>query len=322
MKHIGKALVVAAGLFAAQAAPALAQERMTIATGSSGGVYYLWGGALAKIWSDNIKNLTVNVEATTGQTVNLKLLEAGQVELAMSNIAASYEAWTGTGDFKGKEYRKQRAMFAMYPSYFVAASLADSGIKSLEDWNGKRVSFGTPKGTIDVYGRIMLDVLGIKPAKILNSGWPDVAGQISDHLSDAVGAIGGQPWPPVRDLETTHKLTFYDLSQAQIDKLHKAYPYFVGEKLPKGLYKDQPEGYNSLAFWNVMSVSADVPDDVVYQMMDQMVKNFDVIKSTHPSTAKYFQLADVVRVSPIPLHPGVIKYLKEKGIEVPKSLVP
>lgn len=322
MRHIGKALVLAAGLVAAQAAPALAQQRMTIATGSSGGVYYLWGGALAKIWSDNIKNLTVNVEATTGQTVNLKLLEAGQVELAMSNIAASYEAWTGTGDFKGQDYRKQRAMFAMYPSYFVAASLADSGIKSLEDWNGKRVSFGTPKGTVDVYGRIMLDVLGIKPAKILNSGWPDVAGQISDHLSDAVGAIGGQPWPPVRDLETTHKLTFYDLSQAQIDKLHKAYPYFVGEALPKGLYKDQPETYNSLAFWNVMSVGADVPDDVVYQMMDQMMKHFDVIKSTHPSTAKYFKLADVVRVSPIPLHPGVIKYLKDQGIDVPKSLVP
>lgn len=322
MKRFGKAFALIAGLIAMQLAPAWSQQRMSIATGSSGGVYYLWGGALAKIWSDNIKNLTVNVEATTGQTVNLKLLEAGQGELAMSNIATAYEAWSGTGAFKGKEYRKQRAMFAMYPSYFVAASLADSEIKSIEDWNGKRVSFGTPKGTIDVYGRIMLDVLGIKPAKILNSGWPDVSGQIRDRLSDAVGVIGGQPWPPVRDLETTHTLKFYDLTQAQIDKLHKAYPYFVGEELPPKLYKDQPEKYNSLAFWNIMSVSADVSDDTVYKMMDLMVKHFDVIKTTHPSTAKYFKLANVVRVSPIPLHPGVIKYLKDKGIDVPKALVP
>ena len=322
MKRFGKAVALVASLIALQASPAWSQTRMSIATGSSGGVYYLWGGALAKIWSDNIKSLTVNVEATTGQTVNLKLLEAGQDELAMANIAAVYEAWTGTGDFKGKNYRKQRAMFAMYPSYYVAASLADSGIKSIEDWNGKRVSFGPPKGTIDVYGRVMLDVLGIKPSKILNSGWPDVAGQISDHLSDAVGVIGGQPWPPVRDLETTQKLTFYDLTPAQIDKLHKAYPYFVGEELPPKLYKDQPEKYNSLAFWNVMTVSADVPDDTVYQMMDLMMKHFDIVKTTHPSTAKYFKLADVVRVSPIPLHPGVIKYLKDKGIDVPKELVP
>lgn len=322
MKHFGKVVALIAGLAASQAAPAWSQQRMTIATGSSGGVYYLWGGALAKIWSDSIKNLTVNVEATTGQTVNLKLLEAGQGELAMSNIAASYEAWTGTGDFKGREYRKQRAMFAMYPSYYVAAALTDAGINSLEDLNGKRVSFGTPKGTIDVYGRVMLDVLGIKPARILNSGWPDVAGQISDKLSDAILVIGGQPWPAVRDLETTRSLKFFDLTQAQIDKLHKAYPYFVGERLPAKLYKNQPENYNSLAFWNIMSVSADVSDDIVYQMMDSMVKNFDVIKTTHPSTAAFFKLADVVRVSPIPLHPGVIKYLKDKGIDVPKNLIP
>ena len=322
MKNLCKAVLLIAGLMAWQASPALSQQRMSIATGSSGGVYYLWGGALAKIWSDNIKNLTVNVEATTGQTVNLKLLDAGQDELAMFNIATAYEAWSGKGDFKGKEYRKQRAMFAMYPSYFVMASLADSGIKSINDWNGKRVSFGTAKGTVDVYGRIMLNVLGIKPAKILNSGWPDVAGQISDHLSDAIGAIGGQPWPPIRDLETTHTLKFYDLSKDQIDKLHKAYPYFVGEPLPPKLYKDQPAEYNSLAFWNIMSVNADVPDDVVYKMTDLLVKHFDTIKATHPSTAKYFHINDVLRVSPIPLHPGVIKYFKDHGIAVPKELVP
>lgn len=322
MKHLMKAILVSAALTALLANPALSQQRMSIATGSSGGVYYLWGGALAKIWTDHIKNLTVNVEATTGQTVNVKLQQAGQDELAMYNIATAYEAWNGAAGFAGKKYRKQRAMFAMYPSFFVMASLADSGIKSIKDWNGKRVSFGTAKGTVDVYGRVLLKVLGIKPAEILNSGWPDVPGQISDHLSDAIGAIGGQPWPPIRNLETTHKLVLYDLSKAQIAKLHKAYPYFVGQELPPHTYRDQPAHYNSLAFWNMVTVSADVPEGVVYKMTDELVKHFDVIKATHPSTAKYFHLKDVLRVSPIPLHPGVIKYFKDHGIAVPKNLVP
>lgn len=312
----------AIGVLGLLATPAFAQERMSIATGSSGGVYYLWGGALAKIWSDNIEGVTFNVEATTGQVPNVKLMEAGQLEVSMYNVATAYEAWEGIGDYSDQKYRKQRALFAMYPSYYVMTSLADSGIDSIEDWEGKRISFGTAGGTVDVIGRNILNTLEIQPANILNSGWPDVPGQMRDGLVDAIGAIGGQPWPPLADLETTHELVFYDFTEEQIEKLQQAYPYFVAEPLPAGAYKNQPADYSSLAFWNLVVASEEVSEDVAYQMTKLAVENLDTLKATHPSTAQYFDIQAVLRVSPIPLHPGAIKYLREIGAEIPEKLIP
>ncbi len=321
-----KSILAGAAILAAAATimpdPASAQERMSIATGSSGGVYYLWGGALAKIWSEEIPDVRFNVEATTGQVPNVKLFEAGDLEVSMYNVATAYEAWEGIGDYSDQKYRSQRALFAMYPSYYVMTSLADSGIDSIEDWEGKRVSLGTAGGTVDVIGRNIASVLGVEPAQFVNSGWPDVPGQMRDGLVDAIGAIGGQPWPPIRDLETTHDLVFYDLTEEQVAKLQEEYPYFVAEKLEPGTYKDQPEDYSSLAFWNMTVVREDVSEDVAYQMLKVAAENVEELRITHPSTAKYFDVKNILRVSPIPLHPGAVKYFREIGAEIPERLLP
>jgi uncharacterized protein len=313
----GFALLAFAGV-----APAGAQERMSIATGSSAGVYYLWGGALAKVWSEQIPDVSFNVEATAGQVPNVRLLEAGEIEASMYNIATAYEAWNAIGDYDDREYRQQRAVFAMYPSYYVMTALKDSGIASVEDWEGKRVSFGTAGGTVDVIGRSMLDRLGIEPDEIVNSGWADVPGQARDGLIDAIGAIGGQPWPPIRDLETTHDLVFYAFSGDQIAQLKEAFPYFVEDELAAGTYEDMGEAYPTLAFWNLVIAGAEVPDEVVYQMTKLAFDNKDLLEATHPSTAKFLEPQSVLEVSPIPLHPGAIRYYEEIGLEVPDEMKP
>lgn len=302
--------------------PAFAQNRMSIATGSSGGVYYLWGGALAKMWSEQIPDTRFNVEATTGQVPNVKLFEAGNLEVSMYNVATAYEAWEGIGDYSDQKYRSQRALFAMYPSYFVMASLASSDITSIEDWEGKRVSLGTAGGTVDVIGRNIASTLGVEPEQFVNSGWPDVPGQMRDGLVDAIGAIGGQPWPPIRDLETTHELVFYDLEDEQITELQETYPYFVAELLEPGTYKNQPADYSSLAFWNITVVRDDVSEETAYQMLKIAADNVEQLRITHPSTAKYFDVRNILRVSPVPLHPGAVRYFKEIGAEIPERLLP
>jgi uncharacterized protein len=311
-----------AALALAGAADAGAQERMSIATGSSAGVYYLWGGALAKVWSEEIKDVSFNVEATAGQVPNVRLLEAGQLEVSMYNIATAYEAWNAMGDYSDREYRQQRAVFAMYPSYYVMTALKGSGITSIEDWEGKRVSFGTAGGTVDVIGRNILDTLGIEPDEIVNSGWADVPGQARDGLIDAIGAIGGQPWPPIKDLETTHDLAFYSFTDDQLAKLEEAYPYFVGDELPAETYADMKDAYPTLAFWNLVVAGAEVPEEVVYQMTKLTFENKDLLEATHPSTARFLEPASVLEVSPVPLHPGAIRYYEEIGLEIPGELKP
>ena len=308
--------------FVASGTAATAETRMSIATGSTSGVYYLWGGALAKIWSENIKDVRFNVEATTGQVPNIKLLHVGDVDVAMWNVVSAFESWNGMNKYSDRKYTNQRALFTMYPSRYVMVSLKSSGIKSINDWNGKIISFGTPGGTVDVIGRYILDTLGIKPKKIVNSGWGDVAGQARDSLIDAIGAIGGQPWGPITDLNTTHDLTFYDLSEAQITKLQKDYPYFVKTMMPAGIYKDQKAEYRSLAFWNMVVVHKDISDEIVYQMVKSAFARKSVLEATHPSTAKFFDPKKVLEVASVPLHPGAIRYFKEQGYDIPAKLIP
>jgi hypothetical protein len=210
----------------------------------------------------------------------------------------------------------------MYPSYYVMVSLADNGIGSIKDWEGKRIAFGTAGGTVDVIGRYILDALSVKPARIVNSGWPDVAGQARDRLIDAIGAIGGQPWPPIKDLETTHKLSFYDFSEAQIQQMRKQYPYFVSALLPARTYQNQEKPYRTLAFWNLVVANKDVSDELVYQIVKNAFANADVLKATHPKTAAFFSEKEVMEVSPVPLHPGAIRYYEERGLKVPDALRP
>lgn len=322
MRSLLATVAVLASITASVPDSAFAQNRMSIATGSSGGVYYLWGGALAKMWSEQIADTRFNVEATTGQVPNVKLFEAGNLEVSMYNVATAYEAWEGIGDYSDQQYQSQRALFAMYPSYFIMTSLASDGIASIEDWEGKRVSLGTAGGTVDVIGRNIASVLGIEPAQFVNSGWPDVPGQMRDGLVDAIGAIGGQPWPPIRDLETTHDLVFYDLEDAQIAKLQEIFPYFVAEPLESGTYKNQPADYSSLAFWNITVVRDDVSEETAYQMLKIAADNVEQLRITHPSTAKYFDVRNILRVSPVPLHPGAVRYFREIGAEIPERLLP
>lgn len=315
------AAVLAIGV-AASAAPAAAEERMSIATGSTSGVYYLWGGALAKIWSENIPDVRFNVEATTGQVPNIKLLEVGDVETAMWNVVSAFESWNRMNAYDDREYRSQRALFTMYPSRYVMVALADSGIDDITDLEGKILSLGTPGGTVDVIGRYILDSLGVKPAKIVNSGWGDVAGQMRDGLIDAIAAIGGQPWGPIKDLDTTHDLAFFDLTDEQIAKLKEDYPYFVKTTLPAGTYDDQTEDYTSLAFWNMVLANEGVSDDLAYQLVRTAFEHKDVLAATHPSTAKFFDEQQILEVASVPLHPGAIRYYEEKGLTVPDTLKP
>ena len=314
--------VLIAGLAIGAAGTADAQQRLSIATGQTNGVYYLWGGALAQLWSANIPGVSYNVEATVGQTQNLQLFEAGNLEVAMYNVVTAYESWRQIGDFSDRPYQQQRAVFAMYPSFYVMGALASTGITSIEEWEGRRISLGPAVGTVDVIGRNILDVLGITPGSIANPNWPDVPGQVRDGLVDAFAGIGGQPWPPFVDIGTTHDVVYFDFTDEQRQQVLDTYEYYSLETLPAGTYDSQTEDYNTFGFWNMTFARADLDEEIVYQMLKLTDENAELLLATHPSTARYFDVASVLRVSPVPLHPGAIRYLREIGHEIPDHLIP
>lgn len=294
-------------------------KRITIGSGASGGVYYLWGGALADIWNGNVPGLQVNVEATTGQFTNFDLMDEKLDEVGMWNFASAREGYKGT-EWAEKKYQDQRTLFATYPSVYVMGSPQDSSIDSIEDWNGKRVGLGTPQGTVDIIGRNIFNVLDIEPARVVNTDWADIPSAVRDGQIDAVAAIGGQPWPALADLETTTPMNYYTFTEDQFGDILEAYPYYTRYTLPKGTYDSQQQDLKTLSFWSGVFVHKDMPEDTVYQMTKTAFENKNTIENTHPSTAKFLDLENTVKHATVPLHPGAIRYIEEQGIQVPDEL--
>lgn len=321
MRKILKAGLVLGALCAAGQG-ALAQERYSIGSGSIGGVYYLWGGALAQIWSEKVSGAQFNAEATTGPTQNLILLESGDLAAALLNSNTAAEGWDGAGWAEGRRFEKQRAAVALYPSELAMIAVTGSGIASFSDLDGKNVHLGPRSGTADVVVRRMFEILEVEPAKIINTGWSDATTGLQDGLVDAVAGIGGHPFPAIMDAQTSSSVDFFGLSRDEITVVTKAIRGASEASIPGETYSNLTENYNTIAFWNILQISADIPEETAYSMMSALFDNTDVLKATHPSTARFMTMDRVLQISEIPLHPGVIRFLKEQGYDVPMRLVP
>ncbi len=309
------ALVAAVALMGIVGAGEAAQ-RLSIATGSAAGVYYLWGGALAKIIGDKVPGVQLTVEATGGQKDNGQLLQGRRVELTMLNVDTLHEMWHGLAWTEGKKHDRVRTIAGMYPSFLALLAPEAKPIKTAKDIQGRNLGVGPPKGTADVVGRMLMDVLGIKPARYHAVGWSDTVGAVRDGIIEVVLAIGGQPWPPITDLETTHKLRFFEFTQGELDTILKKLPYYSTGTIPAGTYKNLDKDYKTLTFWNMIVADKDLPEDLVYRVTKAIFENADTIKTTHPSTGKYL-VPESISASPVPVHPGAAKFYREKGIKFP-----
>lgn len=298
------------------------QHDLIIVTGSTGGVYYLWGSAITKIINDYVPNATCTVEATGGQFENPILVAKGDADIGIINVQTAYEGWQGTGKWtKGEKYTNLRVIALAYPSFLTIVTLADSGIDSVQDFEGKQIGVGSPMGTADLVGTEILKCLNIKPKQIHRNPWGEVPNAVRDGIIDAYFAIGGQPWPPNVDLETTHDVKYIELSDEDIAKLKEKYPFWTTQTLPASTYKGLTKDYRTLAWYNLLMVDKRMPEELVYEIVKAMFEHKDIIEDTHPSTAKYFS-KDTIIYSSIPLHMGAVRYYKEQGIDLPEKLIP
>jgi len=296
--------------------PHAADKRISIGTGSSRGVYYLWGGALQKIVNSKVPGVELTVESTSGQYDNAQLVERGKAELAMFNTLTAEGSWSGKGKWtKGKAFRNIRGMLPMYPSKMILYAPTDQKMKTIWDYQGKHVAVGLPNGTPAIVAPDLFQALGIKPKQFHYIGWGDVNNSVRDGIIQAIVAIGGQPWPPIVDLTTTHKVTFINLRDDDYKKIFAKLPHYAKGAIAKGTYQYQDTELNTLAFWNIIAVNKDLPDDIVYKITKAISENKAIIAATHPKTAQEFDPKNIT-VSPLPIHPGAARYYKEIGVAV------
>ncbi|HYH42191.1 MAG TPA: TAXI family TRAP transporter solute-binding subunit [Burkholderiales bacterium] len=313
-------ITLAAGA-AAQAKPNPSWPKtLTLGTASVGGTFFVYGQVWASLVNDKI-GTNISTQQTQGPNQNIILADSKQIEFGMTTMGVALQAWEGKGDWtKGKQYRNIRAMFPMYDTPFHFVALEKSGIKSVKDLAGKRSGVGPRAGTCGTYFPLFFKTLGIDTT-IRNGQASDMAANLQDGLIDAFPFCAGVPIAAYSELETTNKVRFFTFNADELKKIKAALPELSDSTIPKGTYKQQTEDHATLGVYNFAIANKDMPDDLVYAITKAVLESNPQMVKGH-SAAKETVLQNWNRNTFLPFHPGTIRYLKEKGINVPKNLLP
>ncbi len=297
------------------------KQFISIGTGGTGGVYYPYGGALAEIWTRHVENVQAVAEVTGASVENVKLAHRGETVIGEVMGDVAYEAYYGLGRFKGKP-QKIAAMFMMYPNVYHVVTLKKSGITKMADLKGKRVSVGSPGSGTEYMSSIVLNAIGVPYSsfEVKRLSFVENANALRDGTIDVGIWCVGPPTSSIMDLATTHDIRIIPFSQEEIQKVISKYKYYAPYTLPAGTYKGVDEDVVTLSVWNVAICYRDLPDDLVYKLTKAVFENTNYLIKVYPG-ARETTPENAVKYTPIPLHPGAVKYYKEVGIEVPQDKI-
>ena len=291
----------------------------SLGTATVGGTFYTWAGAWTKIASDAMPGYQVNVEVTGGPVHNVKLVNIGELEFGLCSMPAVYDGYQGIGWAKGTKYKNIRTLFPMYPSFATMWALSKSGISNIRDLQDKIFAPGPKGGTPDTYYRLMLEVLKVKPAKIVNSGFSDLVGQLGDGMVDAAAGTGGNPFGPALESEAGSPINILDISDADMQTIVSTQPsWYIGQR-PAGGYKDFPTAKPALQYWNIYITNNTLDDDIAYTLTKAFFEHIEKFENVYKPTVET-KVEDVLR-SVIPVHKGAARYYAERGIVIPPNLL-
>ena len=307
-------LLAAAAAFAASTSAVAAPTFINILTGGTSGVYYPIGVALSQQYN-KIEGARTSVQATKASVENLNLLQAGRGELAFSLGDSVSDAWNGVEDAGFKAPLKRlRAIAGTYNNYIQVVASAESGIKTLEDLKGKRISVGAPKSGTELNARAIFKAAGLDykdMGRVEFLPYAESVELIKNRQLDATLQSSGLGMAAIRDLASTMPVTFVEIPAEVVEKIEsEAYQAGV---IPAGTYDGQDTDVPTVAITNILVSHEKVSDEVAYQMTKLMFDNLSALGNAH-SAAKDIKLENATKNLPIPLHPGAERFYKEAGV--------
>jgi TRAP transporter TAXI family solute receptor len=291
-----------------------AQQFINVLTGGTSGVYYPLGVAIGKIFSDKIPNVKTQVQATKASVENLNLIQRGSGEIAFTLGDSLKAAWDGDEEagFRAK-LDKLRTIGAIYPNYIQLVASADSGIKTLADLKGRSLSVGAPKSGTELNSRAILAAAGMSYKDLGRVEYLPFAESVDlmkNRQLDATLQSAGLGVASLRDLSASSAITVVAIPKDIVEKIG---PPFVAVTIPAKTYTGQDADVPSAAVINYLVTSSAVSDDLAYQMTKTIFESLPELANSHVA-GKEIRLEAAATGSPVPLHPGAIRYFKEKGI--------
>jgi len=290
---------------------------LTIGTASQGGTYFVYGSGLAGLISEQL-GINASAEVTGGPVQNATLVETGDLLMGQVTMGPAFEAWTGASELAPDlKHHNIRALYPMYQTQFQVIALAGSGIESVADLEGKRVSVGPAGGTPGTYWPRFLETLGVS-ANVSYAGAADAATQLKDGLIDAFAFAAGLPIPAFSQLAVENDVVMFGFTpeeQAVIVENHPVTAYTIEPGVYDGHDYEQP----TVSMWNFAIASTEMPDSLAYEITKLVLENNDRMLQIH-AAADETLIENVDKNTFLPFHPGALQYYEEQGVEIPEDL--
>jgi uncharacterized protein len=301
---------------------ALAQQQTTIAiaTGGTGGVYYPLGGGMANVLTKYVPGYAATARVTGGSVDNLKLIGSQQSEVALTMVDAALDALKGEDKFKGNPV-EVRTLMVLYPNRMHVVSVEGRGIEKMSDLKGKRVSTGSPGSATEVMAFRVIEAAGLDKDKDMRRerlGVAESTNAIKDGKIDAYFWVGGLPTAAVTDLGASPGVKIKLVDHADIvDKMNAKYGnlYTTGV-IPAKTYPGQEKDNAITVVQNILVANAKMPEKVAYDIVKTFIEKRDELIAVHGEAKAIALENQIQKNSPIPWHPGAIKYLNEKGVKM------
>jgi len=299
---------------------AVSAQNISIATGGTGGVYYPMGGGIAAILSKHVPGMQATAEVTGGSVDNLKLIGSGKPYIGLSMTDASQDAYRGEDKFKGNKV-PLRTLMILYPNRMHVVTIEGRGINKMADLKGKRVSTGSPGSATEVMAFRVIEAAGLdkdSDMKRERLGVAESVNAVKDGKIDAFFWVGGLPTAAVTDLANTPgtKVKLIDHAEA-VAAMNKKYgDLYVQDTIPKDTYKGMDADNKQATVMNILVTHENMDEKTAYNIVKTIFDRRDDVIAVHKEATNFKLENQKAAASPIPFHPGALRYFAEKGVKV------
>jgi uncharacterized protein len=301
------------------AVAAIAQN-ISIGTGGTGGVYYPMGGGLAAVLSKYVPGMQATAEVTGGSVDNLKLIGTEKQYIGFTMADAGLDALKGEDKFKGNKV-SLRTLMVLYPNRMHLVSVEGRGVAKLADLKGKHISTGSPGSATEVMAFRILEAAGIdkdKDVKRERLGVAESVNAMKDNKIDAFFWVGGLPTASVTDLANTPgtKIKMIDHSEV-VAKMNQKYgQLYVEDSIPKSVYKGMDADNKQATVMNLLVTHSKMDDKTAYNIVKAVFDHKADLVAVHKEAENFKLENQKASATPIPYHPGAVKYFAEKGVKL------
>ncbi len=279
-----------------------------IATGGPAGLYYPFGGGMASIWSKQLPHVNVKAEVTGGSVTNVIQVARSESEFGIAMADVVTDAYLGQGRFP--EALPLRVLVNAYPNIVHVLTLADSGISTVADMRGRRVSLGAAGSGTAIAAENVLTGLGVALSEIAPAylSFAETTSALKDGTIDAGFVVGGLGLAAVTELAVTRDLHLVALTSEELMQLNAAFPAYSGYTIPGGTYNGVVDPVQALGIWSAVVVNVSMPEQLAYELTCTLFQHKDELLKVS-QVARDMTVANLTQLAAVPLHPGSQRYL-------------